>query len=314
MKIGIPNGLLYKKYHVFTETFFQELGAEIMISPDTNRAILDVGVNCCVDDACLPVKVYHGHVSWLKNRCDMILVPRMISIQKKKYVCPMFCGLIEMLRSSIPDLPRLIAEPVYSTGQKELQKWARIVGQRIHASHAQIKYAYQTAINRQKISKTNCEKKNTSITVAMIGHPYIIRDRFLSMDIIRKLHGMGVSVFTEDDVGDAVVMTQVKQLFKEPFWYFAARYYGAAMALRSKVDGVIYISAFSCGIDSVVTELIKDDVQDLPMLVLKIDEHTGEAGFNTRVEAYVDMLKRRAFIGCNDTSVRKHLPCCKSPV
>jgi predicted nucleotide-binding protein (sugar kinase/HSP70/actin superfamily) len=29
------------------------------------------------------------------------------------------------------------------------------------------------------------------------------------------------------------------------------------------------------------------------MLVIKLDEHTGEAGVDTRLEAFIDMLERR---------------------
>ena len=42
-----------------------------------------------------------------------------------------------------------------------------------------------------------------------------------------------------------------------------------------------------------VIELVKNRLSDFPFLILKIDEHTGEAGFNTRIEAFVDMLERR---------------------
>ena len=62
--------------------------------------------------------------------------------------------------------------------------------------------------------------------------------------------------------------------------------------LREKqVNGIIYISSFACGIDSVVVELIKDKIDEFPFMILKIDEHTGEAGLDTRVEAFADMLK-----------------------
>lgn len=30
-------------------------------------------------------------------------------------------------------------------------------------------------------------------------------------------------------------------------------------------------------------------------MILKVDEHTGEAGLDTRVEAFVDMLERRVY-------------------
>ncbi len=56
---------------------------------------------------------------------------------------------------------------------------------------------------------------------------------------------------------------------------------------------MVHISSFACGIDSVVTELIKDKIEDFPYMILKIDEQTGEAGFDTRIEAFTDMLSRR---------------------
>lgn len=43
MRVGIPKGLLYYKYHPFLNRFFTELGAEIVTSNDTNRDILDEG-------------------------------------------------------------------------------------------------------------------------------------------------------------------------------------------------------------------------------------------------------------------------------
>mgnify|MGYP000845206889 FL=1 len=37
MKIGIPRALLYYRYHVLWNAFFQELGIETVISPHTNK-------------------------------------------------------------------------------------------------------------------------------------------------------------------------------------------------------------------------------------------------------------------------------------
>jgi Uncharacterized protein conserved in bacteria len=65
------------------------------------------------------------------------------------------------------------------------------------------------------------------------------------------------------------------------------------------IDGIIYVSSFACGIDSVVMELIKERIGEFPLLILKIDEQTGEAGFNTRIEAFIDMIERRKEIEGN---------------
>ena len=315
MTIGIPKGLLYYKYHIFAETLLQNIGASVIVSPDTNREILDMGVNCCVDDACLPVKVFHGHVFWLKERCDYLLIPRFISIKKKKYLCPMFCGLNDMLRCSIHKLPRLIDAPIYAIDERALYDWAKSIVRHINMGKDAVWPAFQAALKKQKAFISGYSDKEYPIKAALIGHPYIIYDRYLSMNAIKKLNDLGIGVVTQDRVDEASVMRHVAGLYKQPFWYFASRYYGAAIALGKKdIDGIIYISAFSCGIDSVVIELIKNDVQGIPLLILKIDEHTGEAGFNTRIEAFADMLKRRAAHGYNDTAVRQHLYRCKSPV
>ena len=62
MKIGLPRGLLYHSYGPFMEAFLSELPAEIIISEETDRDILDRGTAACIDDACLPVKVYAGQM------------------------------------------------------------------------------------------------------------------------------------------------------------------------------------------------------------------------------------------------------------
>lgn len=311
MKIGIPEGLLYYKYHVFAETFFSELGAEIVVSPNTNKEILNKGVSVCVDDACLPVKVFHGHVEWLKDKCDAILIPRFITIVKNKYICPMFCGLTEMVVNSITNLPDIISEPIYSLEERQLFTWAVRSASLLAKTKNQIKQAFTAALSYQKRSESGYNQKDFPETAALIGHSYIINDRFVNMGLVKKLNGFGIGTITPEYVESNEIDNYSDKLFKEPFWYFAQQYYGAAMHLANsgRVSGIVYVSAFSCGVDSVVIDLIRNSLQDLPILILKIDEHTGEAAIDTRIEAFADMLKRRAFIGNNGSQNGEYMPC-----
>src|SRR5699024_10859077 len=84
----------------------------IVLSGDTTKAVLDDGVSSCVQDACIPVKLYHGHVMSLINRCDKIFVPRYTSIEKREFTCPKIIGLPEMLKGSgiIDDDKMLVIE------------------------------------------------------------------------------------------------------------------------------------------------------------------------------------------------------------
>ena len=295
MKIGIPKGLLYYKYYPFIETFFTELGAEIIISPDTNKDILDDGVKYCVDDACVPIKIFHGHVVSLKDKCDMIFIPRIMELEKNESICPKFCGLTEMITNDIPNLPLVLGEPIYASSKKGLKKWAISTGHSITKNTIKINKALKKALEAQKDYILPFNNEIFQYKVALVGHFYNINDSFINMDLVKKLNKLGIGVITEEFVDEAQINLSVSRLFKKPFWTFAKNSYGFStyVSENNEVDGIIYISSFSCGIDSVVIELIKDKVKNFPMLILKIDEHTGEAGFDTRLEAFSDMLERR---------------------
>lgn len=295
MRVGIPKGLLYYKYYPFMERFFTELGADIIVSPDTNKEILDKGVKYCVDEACLPVKVFHGHVAHLKDECDVIVVPRIMQLRHREFICPKFCGLPEMVSNSISSMPVITMEPIYATSERDLYNSVKAVGKLVTNKVSVIDKAYEKALEEQRAFKTGINDEGYKFKVVLAGHPYNIYDNFTNMNLIKKLNNLGVGVITEEFVDDNAINQEVNKLFKRPFWSFARNSYGASSYLveNSKVNGIVYISSFACGIDSVVIELIKDRIGEFPMLILKIDEHTGEAGLDTRIEAFVDMLERR---------------------
>ncbi|MFA5577288.1 MAG: acyl-CoA dehydratase activase-related protein [Tissierellaceae bacterium] len=295
MIIGIPKGLLYYDYYPFFESFFQGLGAHTLRSEDTNKNILDEGVKHCVDEACLPVKVFHGHVASLKDQCDLILIPRIMQINQKEYICPKFCGLPEMVKNSIEDLPGLIDQPIYASSKKKLFTWAREAGSMLGADRRLIENSFTKALDVQARHNPGIRDEKYRITIALGGHPYNIYDSFVNMNIVAKLNAMDVGVITEEYIGEEIKSQELRSLYKRPFWTFARNSYGflSYIARERRVDGIIYISSFACGIDSVVIELVKERVANMPFMVLKLDEHTGEAGLDTRIEAFVDMIWRR---------------------
>ena len=295
MKIGIPKGLLYERYYPFLVTFFSELGAEIITSENTNKIILNEGIKYCVDEACLPIKIFHGHVATIKDKCDIIVIPRIMQLREREFICPKFCGLPEMILNDIPDMPKAIIEPIYATSKDKLYKWAKFAGEMIVDDKYKIKDAFNKALIEQNKYKTGIKNNNYKLNVALIGHPYNIYDNFINMNLVKKLNKLGIGVITEEYVDDEIISDEVKTLYKRPFWTFGRNSYGFAsyIAREGIVDGIIYISSFSCGIDSVIIEFIKDKIEDFPLMILKVDEQTGEAGIDTRIEAFFDMLERR---------------------
>jgi len=303
-KIGIPRALIYHYYYPAWEIFFKDLGMEVVFSPETNKKILDQGVKIAVDDLCLPFKVYYGHVLELKDQVNYLFVPRLVSLGKGNAVCPKFMGLPDMLRASIKQLPPLI-EPVIDLRHKlfSLRRIAHQIGKQLGVSCWRVERAYWKALNKLRefryLQKSGFTTDNKSLMIAVLGHSYIINDQYISMDIINHLQKMGAGVITMDMLKRKTLERAARQQPKKLFWIYNREIMGAAYYFLSmfpqQIQGIIQVTAFGCGPDSLVKELvdIKGKKNRIAILNINVDEHSGEAGLITRLEAFIDLLERR---------------------
>jgi predicted nucleotide-binding protein (sugar kinase/HSP70/actin superfamily) len=64
---------------------------------------------------------------------------------------------------------------------------------------------------------------------------------------------------------------------------------------RGEINGVIFLISFACGPDRLISELIMRDMKvvGLPFLEITMDEHSGEADMMTRIETFVEMVRRK---------------------
>ncbi len=323
LKIGFPRTLFYFLYYPFWYTFFNELGCEVVTSLPTTKSSLDLGVRETVNDACLPIKLYHGHVAELKDRVDVMFMPRMVKVRKleTETFCPKFLGLPDMVRNSIAELPRIIDEKVdLSKGPFAKWKLCRRIAAQLekkgvvvwrayrNAEKCQVKfntYLYRGIAAQEAIdaalegrSPKEWEKQETDIELAILGYPYLIYDAFVNVGLFEKLHHMGIKPWTVEMVPPDLLEKQGKYLPKSLFWHFSNRTIRATYYYlhEKKVDGIIHVTAFGCGPDAMVDKLMEleaKNTEKVPFLTLSLDEHTGEAGIFTRIEAFADMLRLR---------------------
>ena len=113
-RVGIPRTLAYYTYYPFWQALLTGLGATCVVSRPTTKATLDTGIEAAVSEACVPIKLFFGHVQelideWRAGRIDMLFVPRLVSWDKKTVFCPKFLGLPDMVRCTWRELPPLIA-------------------------------------------------------------------------------------------------------------------------------------------------------------------------------------------------------------
>lgn len=332
MRIGIPRALLYYNYYPLWRSFFEELGHEVVISSATSKAVLDSGVMSCVDDACLPVKLFHGHVANLIGKVDSIFVPRLVSIQPNEYICPKFIGLPEMIKSSIKGLPRLLV--LNCNAHRNLKDVPRAyveLGKMIGAKHSQAAKALQKAMANQSVYDSLLKEGQTPIdmlsdnkslregeakgVIGLIGHPYLLYDEFVSMGLIAKLRRRGYAVLVPENIAQSEIEEVCAQLPKKLFWSYGKKLLGSGLAMLKggKVDGIIFLSSFGCGIDAFIIELLQRynyRSYRIPGALITVDEHSGQAGFNTRLEAFIDMIEWRngneGYISAHGAGVFSH--------
>ncbi len=322
IKVGIPSSLLFYVYFPFWQAFFKEIGVQVVTSGRTTKSILDNGVREALADACVPIKLFFGHVMDIKDCVDCLFIPRVVCLNQKTIYCPKFLGLPDMIRFSVDNIPPVIDVRMDTrVGRFPLVKAYQEVGayfgaSKISALHAYLKAkrvlkhyrklllkGFSPAEAMARLDNPN-ESKLTprakeNLKFAVIGYPYNIYDSFISVNILEKLKKLGVSVLTAENIHPFLLAMQKNcGLPKRLFWTFSDIALKAAHFLfnHGRVDGVLHLTAFGCGPDSLLNKFIELEAKkhrNVPFMTLMIDEHTGEAGMATRLEAFVDMVRRR---------------------
>ncbi|NLZ53038.1 MAG: hypothetical protein GX892_07820 [Thermoanaerobacteraceae bacterium] len=328
MRIGIPRALFYYQYFPFWKNFFEQLGLEVVLSSPTNKEILKRGLELCVDDACLPVKIFHGHVANLIGKVDIIYIPRIISVEPREYICPKFLGLPDMIKNSMSDIPYIVdTELNLYKGRYYILNHVFNLCKIFEINQSQMLFAFCKARNAQLqfekllieksaipqdiidkkqniIENHTCKERTNNIKVLLLGHNYNIYDDYISMGLIRKLRKHKIDITTCEMITRNEIQEGNKKLSKDLFWTLGKKTIGTAFYFleRKKVDGIIHVASFGCGPDSLVGELIEKRIKGeykIPFLNLNLDEHAGEAGFNTRLEAFLDVLEGRKYFEDN---------------
>jgi len=304
LRVGLPRALLYHWFAPAWETFLTALGAVPVVSPPTNKALLAMGQRLTLDDVCLPVKLFLGHAAFLGNTCDVLLVPHLVSLEQRAYTCPKFMGLPDLVRQALPGV-RMVAGTVDVRGGSCWRSAVRAVAAGLGRRGRSVGQAWESACAAQEryeetlLSGTALGvSTSTGPTLAVLGHPYCLYDRFLNMNLLERLVLAGIRVITPEMVPAAAIEEGLADLPKALFWSFGRRQLGAVHHLLAggRCRGVIHATAFACGPEALVGELIEREAakRRVPLLRLHLDEHTGEAGFLTRLEAFLDMIGRCA--------------------
>lgn len=298
VRIGIPRAFLYYRRKVFWKNFLEGIGANVILSPPTNKEILDIGKSISDSEACLPSKIYMGHINYLINKCDYILVPRVSNYGKEKRVCMKFYGLYDVIMNTFPSVKLLDYNIDYLHGKHEFIEMIKL-GLRINKNIFRVILSYFVSKRKEKkynISLINSQNKvlrSNGLKVLIVAHPYVIYDDYLGGNILKYLKDMGILVLYSDRMDRNEAICYAKDFSNTLYWLYAKENIGSVFYYKEAVDGIIFLSSFPCGVDSLVNELAIRKLDNIPCINIILDEATADTGLQTRLESFVDIIKAR---------------------
>ena len=292
MKIGIPRAFYYYSYPGLWECFFRRLGHEPVVSSPSTHRTLEIASVQTETENCLPQKLFDGHLLSLIDSVDTIFVPQIHSIVKGQNCCPRFGALPDATRAGIARGVPLIVIEINETAaplSKTLLKLARTLEADRKTAKLAVKEAFAAMERRNReeaqLQQTRCGNRK----FLLLGHPYTLHDDFIAEPIVNKLKKLNVPLelmtFGDNNIAPGNIL-----------WCAFNKMYRKLQSLDMQVyAGVIQISTFNCGVDSTMTERFRRMCKHngVPYMQLMVDEHTGKAGVDTRLEAFVDSLSWR---------------------
>ena len=298
IKIGIPRAFLYYRRNVFWKNILEGIGVSIILSPVTNKEILEVGKSLSVDESCLPSKIYLGHVAYLADKCDYILVPRVSNYGKEKRVCMKFYGMYDVIMNLFPNIQLLDYNIDYLKGKFEFFEIMKM-GFKINKNIFKVIWSYFISKSKEKkynLSLINSQKnilRSNGLKILIVAHPYVIYDEYLGGTVLKYLKDMGIQILYSDRMDKRESIYYSKEFSKTLYWLYAKENIGSVFYYKNAVDGIIFLSSFPCGVDSLVNELAIRKLDDVPSINIILDESSADAGLQTRLESFVDIIKAR---------------------
>lgn len=164
----------------------------------------------------------------------------------------------------------------------------------------------------KKLLEIEIDKDFVPLKVGIVGEIYTTIDPFSNFHIESKLGNMGIEVDRAVTISGWIIEHMLKNVLpikKDLQFSDAAKPYlgrmigghaqetigNTVLYAKKGYDGVIQIYPLTC-MPEIVAQSILPSIErdcDIPILTLIIDEMTGEAGYMTRIEAFVDLLNKR---------------------
>ncbi len=318
--IGIVRALmLFYQQFPFWRTFFEELGFRVVLSRETDNAMVTRSLEMLTAEVCLPVEVTHGHVQDLLDRgVDYIFLPFIVNVQPDEpnptmdYNCPWIQTHPFMIRASLKGTAHekklLIPTLHFRYFERVLKKdLAAFMNSRFGSPIRAVRTAIDKADTAQREFEAAVKRRGKEIlstlpedkpAVVVLGRPYNTTDKILNLSLVDKLIQLDVLPIPVDYL--PLDEVNLYPDYYQMCWPNGKRILKASRYVaKHRTLNAVYMGNFRCGPDSFLQHYVREEMGEKPFLHLEVDEHSADAGMITRLEAFLDSLKGARIAGAD---------------
>ena len=294
-RIGIPRALTTHSLFPLYSTFFSVLGMEVVLSGVDPRGDLRSHSGFC-----LPAQIAHGAVLDLGQRgVRLILLPHVVRMpqhnsSKDSYLCPITQAGPYFLAKAFPDTHFLSPVLDFSNGYAASTTMTDMAVDELGFSREVADEAWAAAVHDQTEAESALMELGRKAlaqalaagkpAILLAGHSYNAYAPEASQSVGKKLSSMGVPVIPADCLTPVGAGPTV--------WHFANQILNAVSLVKQHPNlFLLSVSNFSCTIDAFTHSLLASELGSKPYLLLEIDAHTADAGVQTRLEAFLDVVE-----------------------
>ena len=314
--VGIPSTLSTFSHGPLWQTFMANLGCTVRFSRPTDEATREAAGALVGSEYCFPAKLAHGHVARLLESpgVEWVFMPHPVSEpvppeHTNAYFCPVVCGLPAMARAALnvaghPGAGRILRPLVDLrwAEKRQVQELVDHLAKPLGVSSREIREAWRAALAAQSRFETLCRQSGAEVldhlgrkgrtVILALGRAYNLYDGGANLELPLKIAEKGYDIVPGDLAPiDGVTLGPE---FKNIFWTYGQRLLKALLWTRDR-DNVfpVWFTNFKCGPDSFLLTYAERVMGEKPFLILELDEHGGDAGYLTRIEAFLDVVRSK---------------------
>lgn len=301
--VAINNSLLTNTLFPLYYNFFTALGFDVLLGGEVDEE----GVERRGAEFCYPVEIAHGSLMGaLRQSPDIFFLPHVGSMPvangiETSVTCPFVQAEPYYLKAAFNELKgKMILSPVltFSGGYDSARESFITMGKELGCKPGTAAEAYNLAVRAQNEFAAECkaigreflaelERRPEEMAVVLFGRPYNAFTHKANMGIPQKFASRGCRIIPHD-----FLPCEDEEPVENMFWALGQTILKTSRFVKRHSQLFpAYITNFSCGPDSFIVGFFRFIMGQKPSLTLELDSHSADAGLDTRIEAFMDVVK-----------------------